>query len=105
MTRVQPKVGPLGRVVVSAALRHLVVVVRKEKVFATRVEVNIGAERNTGERGAFDVPARSTVAPTARPRRLVRLLLSFPQREVVCVTLFIDIVGIGVTIIFGGSQR
>ena len=75
VSRVEPKRGPLLGTIVGATLRHFVMVMREQEVFAARVEVQMFAECDAGQCRAFDVPARSAHSPWTLPGGL-RLLFS-----------------------------
>jgi hypothetical protein len=67
-------------------LGDFVLVVGKLQVLATAVDVEVLAEQVGTHRRAFDMPARSAIAPRRRPERLARFRV-FPQDEVERVVL------------------
>src|SRR3546814_3885491 len=69
---VHPQARHLLRAVGAAALRELVLVVRKDEVEAAAVDVEDLAEMFEGHGRALDVPARTPAAPGALPARLLR---------------------------------
>ncbi len=68
------------------ALGDLILVVRKDQIRATTVNIERLAQRCAGHCRTFDVPAWSSVTPRRRPRWLGRLG-ALPQHEVEWVTL------------------
>jgi hypothetical protein len=84
---VQPVAGErLLAVQVRLRLCNLVLMVREDEIHPARMDVERRAEILQAQRGAFDMPARASLAPWAVPCRLARLG-GFPQREVFGVAL------------------
>ena len=67
-------------------LGDFIFVVGKLQVLAAAVDVEVLAEQVRTHRRAFDVPARSAIAPRRSPERLARFRV-FPQDEVEWVVL------------------
>ena len=85
---VDPVTCKIFAVMGTAALRELVLVVRKDEVLAARMDVDRGAEVLLRHRRALDVPAR----PPASPRRIPTGQFRgrrFPQDEVVRISLVV----------------
>src|SRR5207344_533946 len=76
-------VHPISGEVVAGGLRlgDLVLVVRKDQIYASAVDVEDWSEVFGGHRGALDMPTRPSRSPRRVPRRLT-WAGALPQREV-----------------------
>ena len=78
---VHPVARKIGAVMSATTLRELILVMRKDQVLATSVNINRLAEVLLGHRRAFDVPAGPALAPRRIPARQFGRR-GFPQDEV-----------------------
>uniref|UniRef100_A0A182HHD3 Uncharacterized protein n=1 Tax=Anopheles arabiensis TaxID=7173 RepID=A0A182HHD3_ANOAR len=78
---VQPVCHPVRHVVIAAALRFLILVVRKAQIEPTGMEVERAPEQMASERGTLNVPARASLGkPLSGPKWFARFR-SFPERK------------------------
>src|SRR5439155_17143622 len=81
-------------------LRDLVLVVRKDEVEPSAVDLEHRAEELLRHRRALDVPAGPSGAPGRVPSRVLALLVRLPEREV--AGIFLELAPL---LLFGGIPR